>query len=152
MVLGACVFFLFWKNGGFTSAWKMFIYKKNSLSVLKMDYIVLYKLLTVPMVILITSFLVKKFGAFVGGIFAGLPLFSGPISFFITLEQGADFARIAAYNSLIGLLGCTATALLYAWLAYLGCKWWLALPGSVAGYFCVGYFFHYLPQFSMALD
>lgn len=126
----------------------MLIYKEITLLVLNMDFIVLYKILTVPMVIVITSLLVKKFGAFVGGIFAGLPLFSGPISFFITLEQGTDFARIAAYNSLIGLIGCAVTALLYAWFAYFGCKWWFALPSAVAGYFGVGYFFHYLPQFS----
>ena len=126
----------------------MLIYKEITQLVLNMDFIVLYKILTVPMVIVITSLLVKKFGAFVGGIFAGLPLFSGPISFFITLEQGTDFARIAAYNSLIGLIGCAVTALLYAWVAYLGCKWWFALPSAVAGYFGVGYFFHYLPQFS----
>ena len=67
-----------------------------------MDFIVLYKLLTVPVVILITTYLVKRWGAFVGGIFAGLPIFSGPISFFITYEQGAEFALLASYNSLIG--------------------------------------------------
>ncbi len=113
-----------------------------------MDFIVVYKLITVPVVILITTYLVKKWGAFVGGIFAGLPIFSGPISFFITLEQGADFTVIASYNSLIGLIGCTTTALVYAWVAYLGAKWWFALPCSVAGYFGVGYYFHYLQQFS----
>lgn len=113
-----------------------------------MDSIIIYKLLTVPVAILITTLLVKKFGAFIGGVFAGLPIFSGPISFFITLEQGAEFALVASYNSLIGLIGCTTTALIYAWLANFGCKWWLALPCSVAGYFGVGYFFHYLPLFS----
>lgn len=113
-----------------------------------MDFIVLYKLLTVPVVILITTYLVKRWGAFVGGIFAGLPIFSGPISFFITYEQGAEFALLASYNSLIGLLGCTVTALVYAWIAVFGGKWWLALPCSVAAYFCIGYFLHYLPQFS----
>ena len=85
-----------------------------------MDFIVLYKLLTVPVVILITTYLVKRWGAFVGGIFAGLPIFSGPISFFITYEQGAEFALLASYNSLIGLLGCTVTALVYAWIAVFG--------------------------------
>lgn len=140
----------------FTIGRKVFIYTQENLIlvlklVLKMDFIILYKLLTVPVVILITTFLVKKFGAFVGGIFAGLPIFSGPISFFITLEQGPDFALVASYNSLIGLIGCTTTALIYAWLANFGCKWWFALPSSVAGYFFVGYFFHYLPQFSPAV-
>lgn len=113
-----------------------------------MDTVIVYKLLAVPVVISLTLLIAKKWGPFVGGIFAGLPTFSGPISFFITYEQGPDFGMVAAFNSMIGLLGCTTTALVYSWLAYFGAKWWLALPCSVLGYFGVGYFLHYLPEFS----
>lgn len=113
-----------------------------------MDFIVLYKLLTVPVVILITAYLVRRWGAFVGGIFAGLPIFSGPVSFFITYEQGAEFSMISAYNNLIGLLGCMVTALFYAWIAFLGGKWWFALPCAILSFLGTGYFLHYLPQFS----
>lgn len=116
-----------------------------------MDLVIVYKLLAVPVVVLTTSFLAKKWGAFVGGIFAGLPIFSGPISFFMTLEQGAEFGLVASFNSMIGLLGCVTTALLYAWLAYFRLKWWLALPCSIIGYFGAGFFFHKLPQFSVLI-
>lgn len=114
-----------------------------------MDSIIIYKLLTVPAAILITTLLVKKFGAFVGGVFAGLPIFSGPISFFIALEQGVDFAVLSSYNSMIGLIGCMATALAYVWVAYFGGRWWLALFFAHAGYFSVAFSFHYLPEFSL---
>lgn len=114
-----------------------------------MESIVVFKLIVTPIAILITVFLAKKWGAFIGGLFAGLPIFSGPISFFITYEQGPDFAYIASYNSLIGLLGCSGTAMVYAWSAHFGAKWWLALPLSVAGYFVTGYFLHFLPDFSV---
>ncbi len=113
-----------------------------------MDIVLVYKLLAVPVVILLTLLIAKKWGPFVGGIFAGLPTFSGPISFFITYEQGVDFGIVSAFNSMIGLIGCVVTALVYSWLAYFGAKWWLALPCSVLGYFGTGCFLHYLPQFS----
>ena len=113
-----------------------------------MDFIVVYKLLTVPVVILITTYLVKRWGAFVGGIFAGLPIFSGPTSFFITLEQGAEFSYLSSYSNLIGLLGSAVTALLYAWIAYFGGKFWFALPCAILGYFLTSYLLHFLPEFS----
>lgn len=113
-----------------------------------MDYLVIFKLIAVPVVILITVFLSKKYGAFIGSLLAGLPVFSGPISFFITLEQGTDFAILSSYNSLIGLLGCVVTSIIYSWIAYWGGKWWIALPCAIVGYFINGYLFHFLPEFS----
>lgn len=114
-----------------------------------MDIIVVFKLITMPIAIFITVLIAKKWGNFVGGFLAGLPTFSGPISFFITYEQGPDFAYLASYNSLIGLLGCASTAIVYSWTAYFGAKWWLALPLAVCGYFVNGYILHFLPDFSV---
>lgn len=113
-----------------------------------MDFIFIFKLIAMPIAILITILITKKWGAFVGGLLAGLPTFSGPISFFITYEQGSDFAVLASYNSLIGLLGCATTAIIYSWIAFFGGKWWIALPCAIAGYFINGYFLHFLPDFS----
>lgn len=126
----------------------LYIQRKLIILVLQMDSIIIYKLLTVPAAILITTLLVKKFGAFVGGIFAGLPIFSGPTSFFITLEQGTEFSYLSSYSNLIGLLGAAATALIYAWIAYFGGKFWFALPCAILGYFVTSYLLHFLPEFS----
>lgn len=111
-----------------------------------MDSIIIYKLLATPAAILICILLSKKWGAFVGGLFGGLPTLSGPISFFLTLEQGPDFAVVASYNSLLGLIACSATAVLYPWIAVAGGKWWLALSGALLGYFALGYALHFLPH------
>lgn len=113
-----------------------------------MDWVIVYKILTVPVVIMIISFLAKKWGSFIGGIFAGLPIFSGPISLFMALEQGPEFVRLASYNSMLGLLGCVVTALVYAWLAYFKLKWWLALPCALLSFFGAEYLFHLMPEFS----
>lgn len=111
-----------------------------------MDSIIIYKLLATPLAILICILLSKKWGNFVGGLFGGLPTLSGPTSFFLTLEQGPDFAVVASYNSLIGLIACSATAVLYPWIAVAGGAWWMALPGAVLGYFALGYILHFLPE------
>lgn len=47
-----------------------------------MDIVLVYKLLAVPVVILLTLLIAKKWGPFVGGIFAGLPTFSSDFFFY----------------------------------------------------------------------
>lgn len=110
-----------------------------------MDYIIIFKLLATPAAILICIGLSKRWGAYAGGLFGGLPTLSGPISFFITLEQGPDFSIAASYNSLFGLAACAATAVIYPWMAYFGFSWFWALICSVCGYFALGYLLHQLP-------
>src|SRR5476649_1983993 len=66
------------------------------------------------MLMLIVSLAVKKWGSFVGGILSGLPLTSGPVAIFLSLEQGPAFAAQSAGASLSGL-----AAVLAAYLGYL---------------------------------
>ncbi len=57
------------------------------------------------MLILLITFAQKRFGSFVSGIIPGLPITSGPISYFIALEQGKLFAANSAVASLYGMSG-----------------------------------------------
>lgn len=66
------------------------------------------------------------------GWIAGLPLISGPVSF--TLEQGAASSAAASFNTLLGVLARTATALIYPWLAAVGLPWFVALPVALCGF------------------
>ena len=99
----------------------------------------LVKILLTPLLILLCLLVARRWGAFVGGVIAGLPLISGPVSFFLTLEQGAAFSAAASFNTLLGVLACTATALIYPWFAALGLPWFAALPASLIGFFCGGW-------------
>ena len=105
----------------------------------------LVKILLTPLLILLCLLAARRWGTFVGGVIAGLPLISGPVSFFITLEQGAAFSAAASCNTLLGVLACTVTALIYPWLAALGLPWFAALPVALCGFFCGGWAVLQLP-------
>ena len=55
----------------------------------------LVKIFLTPLLILMCLLVARRWGSFVGGVIAGLPLISGPVSFFLTLEQGATFSATA---------------------------------------------------------
>ena len=59
----------------------------------------LLKILLTPLLILLCAGVTRRWGTFLGGAVAGLPLISGPTSFFLTLEQGPAFAAAASYNT-----------------------------------------------------
>lgn len=105
----------------------------------------LVKIFLTPLLILMCLLVARRWGSFVGGVIAGLPLISGPVSFFLTLEQGAAFSAAASFNTLLGVLACTATALIYPWLAAWGMPWFVALPASLCGFFGGGWAVLHLP-------
>jgi hypothetical protein len=71
------------------------------------------KLLLTPLLIGAATIAARRWGHSIGGWFAGLPLTSGPISLFLALEQGPEFARRAAEATLLGLLGVAVFCLAY---------------------------------------
>ena len=76
----------------------------------------------------------RRWGAAVGGWIIGLPITSGPISFFLTLEQGRRFAALAAGGSLLGINAVVATVLTYALLARRW-SWPITAAASAAAFF-----------------
>ncbi|WP_342149987.1 hypothetical protein [Methylorubrum sp. SB2] len=72
------------------------------------------KLAVTPLLMALVTLVNRRFGAAAGGIVAGLPLTSGPISLYLALEQGLPFAGAAAHGSLVGV-----GAVLVSYLAYL---------------------------------
>jgi len=72
----------------------------------------------------------------VAGWLLGLPLNSGPILFFLMLEQGPRFAADAARGSLLGILAWAAFCVTYALSCVRTAWWWSTLIGWAA-YFVV---------------
>jgi len=66
-----------------------------------MDTLVL-KLVASPLLIHAASLAGRRWGPAVGGWLVGLPLTSGPIAFFLAIDQGTAFAATAAAGSLAG--------------------------------------------------
>jgi hypothetical protein len=71
------------------------------------------KLTVTPLLMALVTYVNRRFGSFAGGVAAGLPLTSGPISIYLAAEQGLFFAGEAAHGSLVGVGAVLASYLAY---------------------------------------
>lgn len=85
----------------------------------------LLKLTVTPLLMWLVSLIGRRWGSLVGGIAAGMPLTSGPISLYLALEQGPAFADEAAAGALIGI-----GAVMASYAAYVGASRVLPVVGS----------------------
>ena len=85
------------------------------------------KLILTPLFVGGATLVARRFGPRIGGWLVGLPLTSGPVAFYLALEQGTGFAARAAQATLLGQISFAAFCLTYRWLSlrfgWLGC--WL---------------------------
>jgi hypothetical protein len=95
--------------------------------------ITLLKIVLTPGLIAVATLLERRWGPGIGGAFAGLPLTSAPVSLFLALEQGPEFAAAAAGGTLLGLLSQGAVCLVYSWLARRS-TWWLCAAAGVVSF------------------
>jgi hypothetical protein len=72
------------------------------------------KLVATPALVGIATLVGRRWGQSIGGWLVGLPLTTGPVVFFIALEQGEAFGAAAAAGSLGGTLAEAAFAVAYA--------------------------------------
>jgi hypothetical protein len=92
------------------------------------------KLVVTPVLIAGASLAGRRWGQAVGGWLVGLPLTSGPVAFFLALEQGAGFVAAVAFGSLAGALAEVAFCLAYGWSARTG---WVMALGAASVAFAV---------------
>jgi hypothetical protein len=71
------------------------------------------KLTLTPLLIATASVAQRKWGATVGGLVAGLPLTSAPVSVFLAVEHGPTFAARAATGTLLGVTAMSAFCVAY---------------------------------------
>lgn len=101
------------------------------------------KLILTPVLMLSLTLAGKKWGQTVSGMFAGLPLNSGPISFLFALQYGAPFAAQAAVGSMGGMIAVAMFALTYATLARRA-SWFVSVVCAEVGYFVIIYLLNVL--------
>jgi hypothetical protein len=92
------------------------------------------KIILTPLLIASATLIARRWGPAVGGWFVGLPLTSGPVSLFLALEQGTEFAAASAANSLVGLCGIAVFCVIYAKSAR-GTAWLRSCCFGLAVYF-----------------
>jgi hypothetical protein len=93
----------------------------------------LVKLLLTPAIIILATLVARRWGEGVGGLMIGLPLTSGPVSYFFAVEQGKLFAAGAALGAMLGLVPVVAFCLSYA-LAVRRLRGGLAAAAGIAAY------------------
>lgn len=79
-----------------------------------------FKLVFTPVLMLLSTLASRKWGEAVGGMLVGLPLTSGPISLFLALEHGREFAASATTGSLVATIAQASFAVVYCRLARRG--------------------------------
>jgi hypothetical protein len=94
------------------------------------------KLTVTPLLILAASLASRRWGEAVGGWFVGLPLTSGPVCFFLALDQGPEFAAAAGLGCLAGAAAEAGFCLAYG-VAASRFRWPLAL-GAASLAFALG--------------
>ena len=90
------------------------------------------KLILTPFIILIASLVSRRWGDAVGGWLVGLPVVSGPVSVFLAIERGPEFAAQAALGSVAGVVSQASFCVGYGLAATLG--WPIAFGSATAAY------------------
>jgi hypothetical protein len=85
--------------------------------------------LLAPALLAVCTLAARRWGSLVGGWLLGLPLISGPVSYFLLVQHGSGFAESAARGALLGMVGTGVFFVLYALLAK-SRPWWQTLPAS----------------------
>jgi hypothetical protein len=91
-----------------------------------------FKLIVTPVLMLLSTLAGRKWGESVGGLLVGLPLTSGPVSFFLALEHGKSFAASATTGSLAATIAQACFAVVYSRLACRG--WQVALSAATMAF------------------
>lgn len=82
-----------------------------------MSFILALKLALVPALIGAVTLAGRHWGATMAGWLSAFPIVSGPILYFIALDQGAAFVARAAVGTLAAVLAILVFAISYAWAA-----------------------------------
>ena len=103
------------------------------------------RLALVPAAVWLASLAARRWGHAVSGYLGGLPLIGGPITLFLALDLGTEFAARSALFTLAAVLGQTAHLMAFAW-AGRGHRWPFALAAGWASFFAVSLSLTLLPM------
>lgn len=97
----------------------------------------LFKIVLAPILIAAVSLAGRRWGPAVAGWLLGLPLTSAPVLFFLSLEQGKQFASHSARGSMLGLLAWASFNYVFAAIC-LKRNWWQSTLVGWAVYVAIG--------------
>jgi hypothetical protein len=97
----------------------------------------LLRLALVPTVVWIASLAARRWGHKASGYFGGMPLIGGPITLFLALDHGTEFAARSATITLAAILGQAAHLLTFAYVGRRA-RWPWALAGAWSAFAGIG--------------
>lgn len=106
--------------------------------------IMILKLLLVPSLIAIISYLSTKKGQSIAGLLTGMPVIAGPITWFLYQDQGAQYALTSSYYSILGVLPLGLFCASYAALNN-KLPLYLNIPMNMAIYIVIAFGFSQIP-------
>jgi len=95
--------------------------------------VLFFKIFLAPVLIALVSLAGRKWGPGISGWLLGLPLNSGPILFFLVLQEGTEFAAKAAVGSLLGIIAWATFGLIYAFCCPKQ-SWWSSMLAGWGAY------------------
>jgi hypothetical protein len=98
--------------------------------------LVAIKLLLTPLIMGSATLASRRWGDAVGGWLVGLPVISGPVSVYLFIERGPDFAALAAAGSISGVVSQASFCIGYAVGARLGLA--AAVLGATVAFVAAG--------------
>lgn len=93
----------------------------------------LLKLTLAPVLIFFVSLAERRWGTLVSGLLIGLPLTSGPILYFLAVQQGPGFSARTSVGSLLGLVALSAFTFIYGRLSR-SRSWMVCVMAASAAY------------------
>ena len=100
---------------------------------MSLNVILLLKILVTPALVLAASLASRIWGQSIGGWLIALPLTSGPVAFFLALDQGPVFVQDTAFGVVSGAAAQGGFSVGYAWTAS-RYRWPLSLAAGMGGY------------------
>ena len=105
----------------------------------------LLRLALVPAAVWLASLAARRWGHAVSGYLGGLPLIGGPITFYLALDNGTQFAARSAMFTLAAIVGQAAHLLTFAHSARRG-SWLLSLAAGWSAFAAVSVAITFLPM------
>lgn len=95
-------------------------------------HLLAFKLVVTPLLILVATLSMRRWNATIGGILVALPLTSAPVSVFLALEYGNEFAALATNGTLNAAMAQLAFGCAFSRLARHG--WLPGLAGAALAF------------------
>ena len=104
-----------------------------------MSSVMVLRLVLVVVAVWLASLAARRWGHTVSGYLGGMPLIGGPITLFLALDHGAEFAARSAVFTLAAVAAQVAHLATFGWTGTRTGRWYVALPAAWSAFALVAF-------------